>query len=356
MSVDLRPETGLALRPPSNPLDLAGLDADLLVRMYRKMTEAREFEEQLYYLFLTRTMPGTMHQATGQEAVAIGVGCALQPGDYATSTHRGHGHCIGLDVPLDEMMAEMFAKRQGSCRGMGGSMHLADPSRGMLGAFGIVGAGIPVATGAAMSARLRGTDQVAVAFMGDGAVNEGVFAESLNMAALWRLPVLFVIENNQYALSMPVPASSAGGPLAERGTPFGIPGVRVDGNDVTAVYRVVRAAADRARRGDGPTIIEAVTYRMRGHARFEAVGYRPRDEVDAWKAADPIDRLGTALTAAGIRDAAELAALRDEVAAQLAAAIAYAEAADEVAATDYLAYITGDGPAGSSAAGDGRLA
>lgn len=326
------------IAPPTAPVDLAGFDQPLLLTMYRKMLEAREFEEQLYYLFLTRTMPGTMHQATGQEAVAVGVGCALRKGDYATSTHRGHAHCVALDVPLTEMMAEMFAKRQGSCRGMGGSMHLADPSRGMLGAFGIVGAGIPVATGAALSALVRGTGQVAVSFMGDGAVNEGVFPECLNMAALWKLPVIYVIENNQYALSMSVPSSSAGSLLAERGVSFGIPGVRVDGNDVTAVYRATAAAANAARRGDGPSIIEAVTYRIRGHARFEAVGYRPDEEVEAWKAADPIDRMTAALLAGGVPEAA-LESIRTEAAAAVVAAIEFAEAGDDVGPTDYLDYV-----------------
>ena len=316
------------------------MDRALALHMYRKMLQAREFEEQLYYLFLTRPMPGTMHQATGQEAVAVGVGCALRPGDYVTSNHRGHAHCIALDVPLSEMMAEMFAKREGSCHGMGGSLHLADPGRGMLGAFGIVGAGIPIAAGAALSARVRGTDQVAVSFLGDGAVNEGVFAESLNMAALWRLPVLFVIENNQYALSMPVAQSSAGGPLADRGRAFGVPGVTVDGNDVGAVYRAVAGAGERARVGGGPSIVEAITYRIRGHARFEAVGYRPKEEIEAWKAADPIGRLAQALVTEGIAADEELAEIRAEVGEALSSAIAFAEAGEDVGATDYLAYVT----------------
>jgi pyruvate dehydrogenase E1 component alpha subunit len=289
-----------------------------------------------------------MHQATGQEEVAIGVGCALSPGDHVTSTHRGHAHCIGLDVPLTEMMAELFAKRQGTCRGMGGSMHLADPARGMLGAFGIVGAGIPIAVGAALSARLRGTDRVAVSFMGDGAVNEGVFAESLNMAALWRLPVLFVIENNQYAMSITVARSSAGGPLAERGIPFGVPGVQVDGNDVTAVYRAILGAVKAARAGQGPTVIEALTYRVRGHARFEAVGYRPAEEVEAWEAADPIERLGAALIEAGLQSETDLAEIRAAAEIAIRDAISFAETADDVGPTDYLAYVTSDGSAGTT--------
>ena len=175
---------------PTTPIDIVGFEPELLLRMFRKMLEAREFEEQLYYLFLTTEMPGTMHQATGQEAVPVGVVCALADDDYVTSTHRGHAHCIAKDVPLDGMMAEMFAKREGICHGMGGSMHLADFSRGRLGAFAIVGAGIPIAAGAALSAKVRRSGQVAVSFFGDGATEEGCFSETMNFAALHKLPSL----------------------------------------------------------------------------------------------------------------------------------------------------------------------
>ena len=219
--------------------------------------------------------------------MAVGVSSALREDDYVTSTHRGHAHCVAKGVELDAMMAEMFAKRTGSCRGMGGSMHLCDFSRGMLGAFGIVGAGIPIAAGAALSARVRGTDQVAVSFFGDGATNEGVFHETLNMASLWKLPALFVIENNQYALSMRVAESSAQPNLAARAAAYAIPGVQVDGNNVVAVYRAAAAAVARARRGEGPTLLECITYRMRGHARFEAAGYRPVEEVERWNSSTP---------------------------------------------------------------------
>ena len=324
------------------PVDCAGQDPQLLLRMFRKMLEAREFEEQLYYLFLTTAMPGTMHQAVGQEAVAVGVVSALNPDDTITSTHRGHAHCVAKDVPLDEMMAEMFAKREGSCRGLGGSMHLTDFSKGMLGAFAIVGSGIPIATGAALSARVRQSGQVAVSFFGDGAVNEGAFHEALNMAALWNLPAIYIIENNQYALSMTVAESSALPDLAARACAYDMPGVRVDGNDVVAVYEATGAAVLRARAGEGPTLIEALTYRIRGHARFEAAGYRPAEEVDAWKAADPIERLAAGMIAAGIASAEELSQVRAESEAAIEAAIAYAETCADVAAEDYLAYITAE--------------
>jgi len=322
------------------PVDTSGLEREELLDMYRRMLQAREFEERLYYLFLTRSMPGTMHQATGQEAVAVGVVSALRPDDYVTSTHRGHAHCIAKGVPLNEMMAEMFAKRTGSCKGMGGSMHLCDFRTGMLGAFGIVGAGIPIATGAALSAYVRGSGQVAVSFFGDGAINSGVFHESLNMAALWKLPVVFVCENNQYALSMRVEQSSAVGVLSSRACAYGIPGVRVDGNNVVAVNRAARQAVTQARRGDGPTLLECLTYRQRGHARFEASHYRDQAEVAAWEQYDPIIRLHNALVEAGLAVEDELATLQQKVEAEIDEAVQFAEASPEVQPDDFWAYIS----------------
>ena len=324
------------------PVDCAGRDPALLRRMFRKMLEAREFEEQLYYLFLTTAMPGTMHQAVGQEAVAVGVVSALNPDDTITSTHRGHAHCVAKDVPLNDMMAEMFAKREGSCRGMGGSMHLTDFDQGMLGAFAIVGSGIPIATGAALSARVRRSGQVAVSFFGDGAVNEGIFHEALNMAALWNLPAIYIIENNQYALSMTVAESSALPDLAARAGSYNMPGVRVDGNDVVAVYQATSEAVERARTGEGPTLIEALTYRIRGHARFEAAGYRPAEEVEAWKAADPIERFAAGMLALDVASEDELNQIRAQAEKAVEDAIAYAESCTDVGAEDYLAYITAE--------------
>ncbi len=325
--------------PPTSPINLENLDRVLLLDMLRQMIRAREFEEELYYLFLTRSMPGTMHQATGQEAVAVGIVSALEPDDYVTSTHRGHSHCIAKRVPLNEMMAELFAKRTGSCKGMGGSMHLCDFSKGMLGAFGIVGAGIPIATGAALSSVVRGSEQVAVSFFGDGAVNEGVFHESLNMASLWRLPVVYVCENNQYALSMTVQESSAIEDLAKRSCAYGIPGVQIDGNNVVEVYGAARDAVARARSGEGPTLIECITYRFRGHARFEAAGYREEEEVEEWKQSDPITRLRSALIEAGVADEEELGSIQKKVEEEIQDAIAFAESSDDVLAEDYLDYI-----------------
>ena len=322
-----------------SPFDLSGLERPLLKKMFLRMVRAREFEEQLYFLFLTTQMPGTMHQATGQEAVAVGVVSALNADDYVTSTHRGHGHCIAKDVPLDLMMAEMFAKRNGVCKGMGGSMHLCDFSRGMLGAFGIVGAGIPIATGAAFSSVVRGTEQVAVSFFGDGAINEGVFHEALNMASLWKLPVVYVIENNQYALSMPNELVSAVTNLSSRGCGYNIPGETVDGNNVAAVFRAAKRAVDRARDGKGPFLLECITYRLRGHARFEPANYRQKDEVEEWKKFDPILRFKNAALESGRLSGGELKKIEDQVKEEIEKAVEFAKAGEDVGAEDYLQFI-----------------
>ena len=322
-----------------SPFDISGLKKPLLKKMFLRMVRAREFEEKLYFLFLTTQMPGTMHQATGQEAVAVGVVSALNADDYVTSTHRGHGHCIAKDVPLDLMMAEMFAKRNGVCKGMGGSMHLCDFSRGMLGAFGIVGAGIPIATGAALSSVVRGTEQVAVSFFGDGAINEGVFHEALNMASLWKLPVVYVIENNQYALSMPNELVSAVTNLSSRGCGYNIPGETVDGNNVTAVYRAAKRSVDRARDGKGPFLLECITYRVRGHARFEPANYRQKEEVEEWKKFDPILRFKNAALESGRLSEGEMKEIEVQVNKEIEKAVEFAKAGEEVGAEDYLQFI-----------------
>lgn len=320
-------------------MDISNIDKQLLLNMYRKMLAAREFEEQLYYLFMTIKMPGTMHQTTGQEAVAVGVISALNPEDYVTSTHRGHAHCIAKGLSINEMMAEMFAKNTGSCKGMGGSLHLSDIKRGMIGAFGIVGAGIPIATGAALSAKVRKSGQIAINFLGDGAVNEGVFHESLNMASLWNLPVVYIIENNCYALSMTNELSSAVINLASRGCAYNIPGIRVDGNNVVAVYKAAKKAAQLARNGEGPTILECVTYRIRGHSRFEPAKYRPPEEVEFWKNKDPIIRLENALIKHEVVNQNKLEAIRTEIIKKIEDAIVYAKAAEDVEPTDYIDYV-----------------
>lgn len=331
--------TAKAIPETISPIELNGLDRDLLLDMLYRMIQAREFEEQLYYLFLSRTMPGTMHQATGQEAVAVGVCSALDADDYLTSTHRGHAHCIAKGVSLNAMMAEMFAKRSGVCKGMGGSMHLCDFSKGMLGALGIVGAGIPIAAGAALSAKVRNSGQVSVSIFGDGASNEGVFHETLNMASLWKLPTIFVIENNRFALSMTNIESFAVTELYKRAAAYNIPGVRVDGNNVIAVYQAAKRATERARRGDGPTLLECMTYRIRGHARFEQSTYRDNQEVELWKVYDPIIRLQTALLESDLVTEAELKAIQSKVEGEIKTSIEFAEASEDVQADDFWQFI-----------------
>jgi TPP-dependent pyruvate/acetoin dehydrogenase alpha subunit len=329
--------------PNPKPFDLDGLDRDFLLIMLKRMLQAREFEEELHYLFLTHSMPGTMHQAIGQEAVAVGVVSALRPDDYITSTHRGHAHCVAKGVSLHAMMAEMFAKRTGICRGMGGSMHICDYSKGVLSAFGIVGAGIPVATGAALSSLIRGTGQVVACFFGDGAINRGVFHESLNMASLWNLPVVYVCENNQFAFSMTARESTTMERLADRACAYNIPGEQVDGNNVVAVYRAAQNAISRARQGEGPTLMECVTYRIRGHARFEAAGYRDASEVEIWKQQDPILAMRTALLKSGLVNESDLEEIQAEVESEIREAIAFAEMSEDVQADDFWPYITDEG-------------
>jgi TPP-dependent pyruvate/acetoin dehydrogenase alpha subunit len=326
--------------------------AEKILAIYRTMVTIREFEERLYNLFLTEAMPGTMHQYTGEEAVAVGVCAALRPDDYVTSTHRGHGHAVAKGVTLRSLMAEMFARDTGCCRGMGGSMHLADPAVGMLGATGIVGGGIPIATGAALSAQMRGSGQVAVSFFGDGAANEGSFHESLNQAGAWKLPAIYVCENNLYGFSVPFSVASAVPDIARRAESYGFPGVVVDGMDALAVHAAATDAVARARSGAGPTLLECKTYRYRGHSRFEKPNYRTEEEVRAWQARDPIARLeahlsvssgmGPAESGAPCLDADECAAIRAEVRAALDDAVAFARTSPEPPADAALRYVFSD--------------
>jgi len=311
--------------------------------IYRTLVTIREFEERLYNLFLTEAMPGTMHQYTGQEAVAAGVCAALRPDDFITSTHRGHGHAIAKGVSLRSLMAEMFAKDTGCCRGMGGSMHLSDPAVGMLGATGIVGGGIPIATGAALSARLRGSGQVAVAFFGDGAANEGAFHESLNQAGAWKLPVVYVCENNLYGFSVPFAAASAVPDIARRAEGYGFSGFVVDGMDSLAVFAAAEQAVARARAGAGPSLLECKTYRYRGHSRFEKPTYRTEAEVLDWQQRDPIERLERHLVDLGLMLAVDAARIRQEVRAELEDAIAFARTSPEPPPDAALRYVYAEG-------------
>jgi pyruvate dehydrogenase E1 component alpha subunit len=261
--------------------------------MYRKMLEIRLFEEKVYELYGQNLVPGTIHLYAGEEAIAVGVCANLKNDDYIVSTHRGHGHCIAKGARLDKTMAEILGKKTGYCKGKGGSMHIADFSIGMLGATAVVGAGIPIASGAGLSIKLRGTEQVAACFFGEGASNQGTFHEGINLAATWMLPVIFVCENNLYAMGTRQSQVMLIENVVDRAQAYGIPGVVVDGNDVLAVYEAAKEAVQRARGGKGPMLIECKTYRHKGHSRVDPATYRPKAEVDEWLKKDPIVRLKT---------------------------------------------------------------
>jgi TPP-dependent pyruvate/acetoin dehydrogenase alpha subunit len=305
-------------------MELQASNRELYLAMYRTMVLIRTFEDRLYFLFLNTVMPGTMHQYNGQEAVAVGVCAALRRNDFITSTHRGHGHALAKGADLNGAMAEMFAKDTGLCRGMGGSMHIADFRVGMLGANGIVGGGLPIAVGAAIASQIKNTGQVAVAFMGDAAANEGSFHESLNLAAIWKLPVVFVIENNLYGYTMKSRDAFPTEDIAIRAGAYGLPGEVVDGQDVLAVYESSAKAIERARRGEGPSVLECKTYRYRGHARFDPASYRPKDEVEAWKERDPIKLWTLELTQSGMASQEELKSIQRSVRKEVDAAVEFA--------------------------------
>lgn len=260
-----------------------------LEEMLYQMHLIRTFEEAAQQLYFAGKVHGTMHLYVGEEAVAVGAMAALRPDDLITSTHRGHGHAIAKGQDVYEMMAELLAKETGVCHGRGGSMHMADLSLGSLGANGVVGGGIPLAVGAGLSSHLQGSDRVVICFFGDGASNIANFHEGLNMAAIWKLPVIFLCENNQYAMSMPVRLSLSVPRVSDRAVAYGMPGETVDGMDVTAVYKGVREAVARARKGEGPTLIEAVTYRYLGHSKSDKQVYRTKEELQQWRERDPIN-------------------------------------------------------------------
>ena len=268
------------------------LTAEKQLEMLRTMQTIRRFEERASDDFQAGKIYGVVHCYIGQEAAAVGVCAALNRDDQIISTHRGHGHCIAKGADLNRMMAELYGKRTGYCKGKGGSMHIADFGIGMLGANGIVAGGIPIVTGAGLAAQLEGKGRVAVSFFGDGAASAGPFHESINIAALWKLPMLYVCENNSYGVNTPVTEAVSVKDVADRAAAYGIPGVMVDGNDVLAVYEVAEAAVKRARAGHGPTLIECKTYRWRAHTEIKGTpDRRPPEEVEEWKQKDPIARL-----------------------------------------------------------------
>jgi pyruvate dehydrogenase E1 component alpha subunit len=289
------------------------LEKEKTVEIYRKMLKIRLFEEKVFELYGQNLVPGTIHLYAGEEAVAVGVCENLRKDDYIVSTHRGHGHCIAKGASLDRTMAEIMGKETGYCKGKGGSMHIADFSVGMLGATAVVGAGIPIATGAGLSIKLRKTDQVVACFFGDGASNQGTFHEGINMAAIWKLPVLYVCENNLYAMGTRQTQVMAIRDVAKRAVAYGIPGITVDGNDALAVYKAAQEAVERARSGEGSTLIECKTYRQKGHSRWDPAAYRPKEEVEDWLKRDPIRRMKKHLLDAKCLSEAEVAGIEKEV-------------------------------------------
>jgi acetoin:2,6-dichlorophenolindophenol oxidoreductase subunit alpha len=299
--------------------------ADVLRRIHLTMVRIRLFEERVQELFMARKLPGFVHVYLGEEAVAAGVCAALRRDDYITSTHRGHGHAIAKGVGLDRLMAELYGKETGVCRGRGGSMHVADFGLGMLGANGIVAAGCGLATGAALSAHYRGSGQVAVCFFGDGGINKGAFHESANFAGVKRLPVVFVCENNRFAQYTAYERTTAVTDLARRADAYGMHGETVDGNDALAAHAAALAAVERARVGEGPSLLNMETYRYGGHFVGDAEEYRAKEEVAAWREQDPISRFEGRLVEAGGLDERARAAVWEDVAAEVAEAERFAE-------------------------------
>ena len=295
-----------------------------LEEMYRKMLEIRFFEEKVFELYAQNLVPGTIHLYLGEEAVAVGVCSTLRKDDYITSTHRGHGHCIAKGAELKRTMAEILGKKTGYCKGKGGSMHIADFNIGMLGATAVVGAGIPIAVGAGLSIKLSKTDQMVACFFGEGASNQGTFHEGINMASVWKLPVIFVCENNLYAMGTRQSKAMAIQNIADRAVAYGIPGVVVDGNDVLAVYEVTQKAVERAREGEGPTLIECKTYRHKGHSRVDPAKYRPKEEVEEWLAKDPIKRFKEKLLQTKMLTEAEIQQIEGEASAKIEEAVRFA--------------------------------
>jgi TPP-dependent pyruvate/acetoin dehydrogenase alpha subunit len=297
-----------------------------LLGLYRTMVTIREFEERVKILFLEGAMPGTIHQYQGQEACAVGVCSALRLEDMITSTHRPHGHCIAKGMGVNGMMAELFGKETGCCRAKGGSMHMGDLTKGVLPAVAIVGGGLPIATGMGLAFKMRKEKRVAAAFMGDGATNEGIFHESLNMASIWDLPVVFVVENNLYGASTHVSRVMKVEHIAERACAYRIPGVTVDGNDVLAVHEAAKEAVSRARDGKGPTLLELETYRITGHSRRDPALYQPAEEKQRALEREPIGRFAARLEKDGTATAGDLARIKEGVKAEIEAAVRQAMA------------------------------
>lgn len=301
------------------------LKNEQMIEMYKTMLKIRNFENEAMALFANGSIPGFVHLYLGEEAVATGVCANLNDDDYITSTHRGHGHIVAKGGDLKFMMAELYGKETGYCKGKGGSMHIADATKGILGANGIVGAGHNIAVGAGVSISYRKTDQVCICFFGDASTNQGTFHEALNLASVWKLPVVFVCENNLYGISMSQSRHQAIKDISDRAVAYNIPGVTVDGNDVFAVYEASKEAIKRARDGQGPTLIECKTYRHRGHFEGDPGAYKPTEEVKEWLAKDPIPKYESFLLENDVLDEKSMKAVQKEIADMIQDAVDFAQ-------------------------------
>jgi len=315
----------IGIRIPEPTVEVKPLSEDIRRSMLYKMLQIRYTEEKLQELFLANAIRGTTHLCNGQEGVSTGVAAALRKGDTVTCTYRGHGHALAMGMPLKSLMAEMMGRVSGCCRGKGGSMHMTDASLGLLGANAIVGAQLPIAAGAALTAQIEKTGNIAVSFFGDAASNIGAFHETLNLASVWKLPVVFICENNRYGEYTPQHLTTPVEDLSIRAISYNMPGVTVDGQDSEVVFAEFSAAAARARAGEGPTFLEMKTYRYRGHSRTDTGPYRPAGELEAWMERDPIKILADKMIAAGQLDQVELEELTQSVQREILSAVEWAQ-------------------------------
>lgn len=313
---------------------VGSFDAAFLLELYRRLVLIRQFEDRVKFLFLEGSMPGTIHQCQGQEATAVGVCAALNDDDFITSTFRGHGHALAKGLSVQELMDELFGASTGCCRGKGGSMHVGNIAKGMVPGIAIVAGGIPLATGMSLAFKMKGSRQVTACFFGDGAVAEGAFHEGVNMAAIWNLPVVFVCENNLYGASTRVDLVMRNPRISDRAASYGFRGETVDGNDVLAVLEATRRAAAECRAGQGPVLLELLTYRRTGHSRRDPCNYQPKDEREAWATRDPIERCAEVLRDAGIANSAALEAIHAGVDAEITHAIEKARQAPQPTVAD----------------------
>jgi len=301
------------------------IESEELIQMYRTMLTIRRFEERVAKEFHEGAFPGVVHSYIGQEAIAVGVCSNLRKEDRIVSNHRGHGHCIAKGADMRRMMAEIYGRKTGYCKGKGGSMHIADFSIGILGANGIVAAGLPIAVGAALAAKLEGKNRIAAVFFGDGACQEGEFHESMNLASIWKLPIIFVCENNLYGVNTPMQYAIAGGDILKRALAYNMPGIAVDGNDIIAVHEIAREMVVRTRAGEGPRFLECKTYRWRGHFEIDMIpDLRPVEEIESWKKKCPVASLERKLLEAGILTGQDIEEMDSQIMAQIEDAVTYA--------------------------------